>query len=129
MVMADANTMIRCIIGDDEQKIAELQEIRKSQKILYSLEVIAEVVYVLTKVYGISREECSEAVQRFLKAYNIVPKEEDVTIKALQLFGSNKLDFVDNILLAYHQLKGLTIYTYDKKLMNAINRSDTGGLT
>lgn len=52
MVMADANTMIRCIIGDDEQKIAELQEIRKSQKILYSLEVIAEVVYVLTKVYG-----------------------------------------------------------------------------
>lgn len=27
MVMADANTMIRCIIGDDEQKIAELQEI------------------------------------------------------------------------------------------------------
>lgn len=128
MVMADANTMIRCMIGDDEQKIAELQEIRKSQKILYSLEVIAEVVYVLTKVYGISREECSEAVQRFLKAYNIVPKEEDVTIKALQLFGSNKLDFVDNILLAYHQLKGLTIYTYDKKLMNAINRSDAGGL-
>lgn len=62
MVMADANTMIRCIIGDDEQKIAELQEIRKSQKILYSLEVIAEVVYVLTKVYGIPREECSEAV-------------------------------------------------------------------
>lgn len=56
-----------------------------------------------------------------------MPKEEDVTLKALQLFGSNKLDFVDNILLAYHQLKGLTIYTYDKKLMNAINRSDTGG--
>lgn len=56
-----------------------------------------------------------------------MPKEEDVTLKALQLFGSNKLDFVDNILLAYHQLKGFTIYTYDKKLMNAINRSDTGG--
>jgi len=28
--MADANTMIRCIIGDDEQKINEMQEIRRS---------------------------------------------------------------------------------------------------
>ncbi len=29
MVMADANTMIRCIIGDDEQKIQELEKIRE----------------------------------------------------------------------------------------------------
>jgi predicted nucleic acid-binding protein len=48
--------MVRCLIGDDGQKIAELQETRKSQKILYTVEVIAEVVYVLTKVYGIPRE-------------------------------------------------------------------------
>lgn len=128
MVMADANTMIRCIIGDDEKKIAELQEIRKTQKILYSIEVIVEVVYVLTKVYQISRKECTDAIQKFLGAYNIVPKEADVVIRSLQLFGDNSLDFVDNILLAYHQLKGLAIYTYDKKLMSAINRSDIAGV-
>ncbi len=57
MVMADANTMIRCIIGDDEEKIHELQKIRSEQEIVYTLEVIAEVVYVLTKVYQVSREE------------------------------------------------------------------------
>ncbi len=126
MVMADANTMIRCIIGDDENKIAELQEARKTQKILYTIEVIAETVYVLTKVYHISRKECSEAIQTFLKARNIVSREAEITARALKLFGSNNLDFVDNILLAYHQLKGITIYTYDRKLMNAISRSDSG---
>jgi len=53
MVMADANTMLRCIIGDDKNKIQELQEIRASQKILYTLEVIAEVKYFI----GSSRNE------------------------------------------------------------------------
>lgn len=41
MVMADANTIIRCIIGDDEKKIEELQTIRQTQKIVYTIEVIA----------------------------------------------------------------------------------------
>lgn len=122
--MADANTMIRCIIGDDEQKIRELQEIRATQKIIYSMEVIAEVVYVLTKVYNVSRVDASDAIQRFLKAKNIVCSNSEIAIKSLQLFAENHLDFVDNVLLAYHQLRGITIYSYDRKLMNAIKREE-----
>ena len=124
MVMADANTMIRCIIGDDDQKIQELQEIRATQKIIYTVEVIAEVVYVLAKVYGVSREDASDAIRRFLKARNIVCSNNEIVIKSLQLFGENHLDFVDNVLLAYHQLRGTTIYSYDRKLMKAIKRED-----
>ena len=122
--MADANTMIRCIIGDDDPKIQELQEIRATQKIIYTIEVIAEVVYVLTKVYDVSREDVSEAIQSFLKARNIVCSNGEIVVKSLQLFGENHLDFVDNILLAYHQIRGVTIYSYDRKLINAINRGD-----
>ena len=122
--MADANTMIRCIIGDDDQKIQELQEIRATQKIIYTMEVIAEVVYVLTEVYDVSREDVSEAIQRFLKARNIVCSNGEIVVKSLQLFGENHLDFVDNILLAYHQIRGVTIYSYDRKLINAIKRGD-----
>ena len=62
MVMADVNTMIRCIMGDDEQKINELQEIRATQKIIYTVEVVAEVVYVLSKVYDVSRKDISDAI-------------------------------------------------------------------
>lgn len=124
MVMADANTMIRCMIGDDEEKIQEFQRIRATQKIVYTLEVIAEVVYVLAKVYEVSRKELSDGIQKFLKARNIVCINEQITVRALQLFAENHLDFVDNILLAYHQLHGITIYSYDRKLMKAINRSD-----
>ena len=122
MVMADANTMIRCIMGDDAQKIQELQKIRETPKIIYTLEVIAEVVYVLTKVYSVSRKDTSEAVQRFLASRNIVCSNREITIKSLQLFAENHLDFVDNVLMAYHQLRGVTIYSYDRKLMKAINQ-------
>lgn len=122
--MADANTMIRCIIGDDDKKIKEFQEIRATQKIIYSMEVIAEVVYVLTKVYDVSRVDVSDAIQRFLRAKNIVCSNSEIAIKSLQLFVENRLDFVDNVLLAYHQLRGITIYSYDRKLMNAMKRKE-----
>lgn len=122
MVMADANTMIRCIIGDDEKKIEELQTIRQTQKIVYTIEVIAEVVYVITKVYSVPRKACSEAILSFMKARNIVCRNGAVAERALLLYTENTLDFVDNILLAYHQVMGMTIYSYDKKLMKAINK-------
>lgn len=122
--MADANTMIRCIIGDSSEKIMELEELRTTQKIIYTIEVIAEVVYVLTKVYGIPREETGQAVIRFLKSRNILCKNEAVATHALRLFTENRLDFVDNVLLAYHQVTGVSIYSYDRKLMNAVNRND-----
>lgn len=124
MVMADANTMIRCIVGDDEQKIMDFQKVRSSQKVIYTLEVIAEVVYVLTKVYKVPRKEVSIVVQQFLRARNIVCVNAQIAIRSLQLFAENRLDFVDNVLLAYHQIKGIKIYSYDHKLMNAINRGD-----
>lgn len=101
-----------------------MQEIRLTQKIIYTVEAVAEVVYVLSKVYEVSRKDISDAILRFLKARNIVCHNYDIAQKALQLFAENNLDFVDNILLAYHQLHGITIYSYDKKLMNAVNRSD-----
>ena len=122
MVMADANTMIRCIIGDDAAKVQELQQIRKEQKIIYTIEVVAEVVYVLTKVYGVTRKQTGDAVIAFIKAKNIVCKNSEIVIRALERFAENSLDFVDNILLAYHELTGVTIYSYDKKLQNAIKK-------
>lgn len=124
--MADANTMIRCIIGDDQNKIAEFQQIRLEQNIIYALGVIAGVVYVPTKVYQVSREEASNAIQIFLRVKNIVCSSGAITVKALELFANNHLDFVDNVLLAYHQIQGIEIYSYDRKLMNAIRRGDEG---
>lgn len=116
--------MIRCIIGDDEQKIQEFQEIRATQKIIYTLEVIAEIVYVLTKVYDVSRTDTSDAIQRFLRARNIVCSNNEIAVRALQLFSENRLDFIDNVLLAYHQLRGITIYSYDRKLINTMKREN-----
>lgn len=92
---------------------------------IYTIEVVAEVVYVLTKVYNVSREDTSSAILRFLKSRNIICSNNEIAVKALRLFAENHLDFVDNVLLAYHLLQGITIYSYDRKLMNAINRTDS----
>ncbi len=83
-------------------------------------------MYVLTKVYQVSREEARNAIQTFFRAKNIVCSSSAITVKGLQLFVNNHLDFVDNLLLAYHQIQGIEIYSYDRKLMNAFRRGDEG---
>lgn len=123
MVIADANTMLRCIIGDDPHKIAELDQKRKLGPILYPIEVIAEVVYVLIKVYEVSRNDCANAIIQFLNTRNITCTNEKIVFMALNTFPENKLDFIDNVLYAYHMEFDAEIYSYDKKLLKLINAS------
>ncbi|MDY4130449.1 MAG: PIN domain-containing protein [Treponema sp.] len=52
-MFADANILIRYIINDDEIMAAKTDEAVNSGSLFVLPEVFAEVVYVLTKVYGI----------------------------------------------------------------------------
>lgn len=54
-MFADANILIRYIINDDEIMAAKADETVNSGLLFVLPEVFAEVVYVLTKVYGIER--------------------------------------------------------------------------
>lgn len=54
-MFADANILIRYIINDDEIMAAKADETVNSGSLFILPEVFAEVVYVLTKVYGIER--------------------------------------------------------------------------
>ncbi len=41
---------------------------------------------------------------------------------ALDIFSKSSLDFIDTVLCAYAKVKSAQIYTFDRKLLNAIKK-------
>ena len=79
MVYADANILVRYIINDDETMANKAEAAINNGSLFVLPEVFAEVVYVLTKVYGIDRvsvADCMNELLSFVTTSNpsIMPK-------------------------------------------------------
>ncbi len=116
MKIADANIILRYLLNDNEELSEKATMIIENNEVLLPNEVIAEIVYVLEKVYGVKNEEISDILLELFNYTNIVVNDIDVLEEAFLLFGKRRLDFVDTLLYAYNKVKGYEVYTFDKKL-------------
>lgn len=116
MKIADSNIILRYLLNDHETLSEEATVIIENNEILLPNEVIAEIVYVLEKVYQVKSEEISDVLLELFKYTNIVVNDIEILEEAFLLFGKRRLDFVDTLLYAYNKVKGYEIYTFDKKL-------------
>ena len=91
----------------------------KQGNVWVTLEVIAEVVYVLGKVYSLGRQTVSDKVKAFAELVKC--KENDVLNLAIDTYATQNLDFVDCVLYAYNKVEGFEIATFDKKLLRLLN--------
>ena len=111
--LIDANVILRYLLNDVEEMAAESARI--IQKGAFTIpEVLAEVVYVLMKVYHVERQEISETLTVFLDSVEI--NRKDIMIQALKIFSETNLDFVDCILIAHNKIDSTEIFSFDKKL-------------
>lgn len=114
MIIIDANVILRYILNDDEILSEKAARVIGMENVTTTIEVIAEVVYVLQKVYLTPRAVIDEAITVFLS--EIVMKEKEVVLCAVHTFSEKNLDFVDCILYAYKKVIGYEIETFDRKL-------------
>ena len=123
MVYADANIIIRYIINDDETMAQKAEEAINTRTLFVLPEVFAEVVYVLTKVYGIERTDVADSMLELLGFVSTTAPF--VMQKAFECYRESRLDFVDCILAAYAVSDGKEILSFDKKLNKFIMRKLT----
>lgn len=114
MQMLDANIILRYLLNDDKRMADEAEKIINEDPVYVAIEVIAEVVYVLKKVYSIERDKIRACLLEFVSEVNV--PEEQVIRLGLKVYAEQNLDFVDCILFAYNRVKGYEIRTFDKKL-------------
>ena len=114
MQMLDANIILRYILNDDKRMADEAEQVIREGSVYVTTEVIAEVVYVLKKVYSIERDKIKTCLLEFVSEVNV--SEEQIIRVGLEAYTEHNLDFVDCILFAYNRIKGYEIRTFDKKL-------------
>ena len=118
MVMLDANMILRYLLNDNQEMADKAEQYLDAGNVMVTIEVIAEVVYVLKGVYSMGRDEIVDTIKDFLEMVDC--SEMDVLKIALDTYKDRNLDFVDCVLYGYHSFKGTEIATFDKKLLNLL---------
>ncbi len=120
MEIIDANYILRYLLKDIEDQYLKASSIIDNKEVFVPGEIIAEVVYVLQKVYNIHNNNIANSLIILFDYPNVSIPEREIITMAITLLTKNKLDYADNLLIAYSKIKQATIYTFDKKLNKAI---------
>ncbi|MGD2091978.1 MAG: PIN domain-containing protein [Candidatus Aminicenantes bacterium] len=121
MLIVDANIVLRYLLLDNEELAEKASQIIENNNIFIPFEVIAEVVYVLEKVYRIERTEICRSIKELLEDENIHTYDSDILNKALEIFRSKSIDFVDTLLCGYSLVRGDEVKTFDNKINKYIS--------
>ena len=122
MRIVDANIILRYALDDHNELSAKARQIIDSNIVYVPVEVLCEVVFVLLRVYGASRQDIGQELYNFFEKSSCILPHREVIMKGLELFADSNLDFVDCILVGYKSIEGATIETFDAKLLNVLNR-------
>lgn len=111
--LLDANAVLRYLLEDVDSQ-AQIVEEAIAAGAEVTVEVLAECVYVLSGVYGVTRAQIAESLGALLD--EVACSRDKVAMVALGLYSGSSFDFVDCVLAAEHEAGDRDILTFDKKL-------------
>ena len=119
--LPDTNTIIRYLVADDAALHAKAKDFfdkvkHGSVKAVILESVIAECIYVLTKIYKVPRDRAASSLIDVLHYKGIANSDQQELIRALTLFSERGLDIVDCILFAKASAAGDHLFTFDADL-------------
>lgn len=120
MQIVDANIILRYLLKDEKSQFSKAKFILENNELFIPFEITAEVVYVLEKVYNISREEISSSLSKLFFYNNLSFINKKLVLKALEFYSYYKLDYADSLLCAYKAIEHYEIFTFDKKLLSVL---------
>jgi len=125
--LLDTNIIVRYLVADDPALHLKAKEvfdkIRNGGARAVILEsVIAECIYVLTKIYKVPRERAANSLIDILHYKGIANNDQQELIRALSLFSEQSFDIVDCILCAKAVAFGDHLFTFDADLNKLAQR-------
>ena len=120
--------ILRYLLRDNEELYAKAEKvfnevIEGKAKVLILESVVTEVVYVLQRLYSVSRKEISEVLRELIELRSVKVHNKEQVLKALEIFSTKNLDFVDCLLCAYGGEK--RVITFDKGLEKCLSISSS----
>lgn len=118
-VLLDANVIIRFLTRDHEEhylksiEVFESIESGQTEALLMDF-ILAEVVYVLKRIYKHEKEDISSVLKKLLLYKHLYTDNKIVTFEALEIYAKRNIDFADAMLCAKKKVEGFTIVSFDK---------------
>ncbi len=122
----DTNVFVRYLTGDDEKKASAFERLlvqAESGKIrlVTSEVVIAELVWVLESFYKLKPSVIAELIRAILNTEGLRIKGSDLIEKALDIYESQNIDFIDAHIIVYMQSNHTeTLYSFDKRHLSKV---------
>lgn len=125
--LPDTNAIMRYLVADNpalsSKAIEFFDKVKNgSAKAVIIESVIAECVYVLTKIYKVPKQRAAESLIDILHYKGVANNDRQELIKALSLFSERGLDIVDCILCAKAASAGDNLFTFDADLIKLTKR-------
>ncbi len=119
--VVDANVIVSLLLGNErahfERAKAFFEPVREGSATAYTpAAVFAECVYVLTRVYTITREDVANKLLGLLD-YRGVATESGAVRRALTLYRDQNVDFVDALVAATAHENGWKVFSFDRDLV------------
>jgi len=121
MTIFDSNAVLRYILQDNDKMAAATEMQINDNDCFIPTEVVAEMVYVLSKVYKIPRSEVSSAILGILSIESISTTNFEMLLRGLEAYASTKLDFVDCLMVGYQE-SGYEVFTFDNDLQKYLKQ-------
>ncbi len=123
IIIVDANIILRYLLRDNEKFYKEAEALFNDafsgkKRILIMHSIIAEVVYVLLKLYKVSRKEIAEVLIELMKIKGVKVQDKEILLNTFKMFKNKNLDFIDCLLCAYS--RKYKVMSFDKEVNKCI---------
>ena len=120
MIALDTNVLVRYLVRDDEQQAesarALLESLTTERPGYACREVIVELVWVLERAYGVSRERIATILQELVATQSLVIEAAEDVARAAFRYQAGGPGFSDlMVLAAADRAEARPLYTFDRK--------------
>lgn len=118
--VVDANVILRLLLRDEPRHFAQAKTFFEAVKggeagAHVPAAVLAECVYVLTRVYAVGRSETADHLLGLLDYRGLTTDSAAVRV-ALGLFRDRNVDFVDALVVVTARENGWQVFSFDRDL-------------
>ena len=117
----DTNLFIRYLTNDDPVKADNVEKLLAEAaagklRLVTAEMVIAEVVWVLESGYGLKNSDIAPLVRGILATPGLEVLNAALVARAVELYASENIDFIDGYIAAVMEHKGITeVFSFDRK--------------
>ncbi|MFO7680353.1 MAG: PIN domain-containing protein [Chloroflexota bacterium] len=121
VIFADTNLFLRYLTNDDVVQADAVESVLHRAaageiELFTNTLVIAEIIWVLSKVYKLSSRDIRKGILGILNTPGIRVETDHLITQAVEVFATKNIDFVDAYSICWMEAKGITaVYTFDQR--------------